>query len=49
MNPNQTLPRHVALIMDGNRRWARKNNLSNETGHSIGIDTLVNIAKTASP
>ena len=48
MNPNQTLPRHVALIMDGNRRWARKNNLSNETGHSIGIDTLVNIAKTAS-
>ncbi len=48
MNPNQTLPRHVALIMDGNRRWARKNNLSNETGHSIGIDTLVNVAKTAS-
>ena len=48
MNSNQPLPRHVALIMDGNRRWARKNNLSNESGHSTGVDTLVNIAKTAS-
>ena len=48
MNSKLNLPRHVAVIMDGNRRWARLNNLSNESGHSNGIDTLVNIAKIAS-
>ena len=30
----QALPEHVAIIMDGNRRWAKKNNLSTPQGHS---------------
>src|SRR3989344_5226109 len=30
------LPKHVALIMDGNRRWAKKNNLPQLEGHRRG-------------
>lgn len=34
------LPRHVAFIMDGNRRWARGKGLSQLQGHSAGVDAL---------
>ena len=27
------LPEHIAIIMDGNRRWAKKNNLNTAQGH----------------
>ena len=33
-------PRHVAVIMDGNSRWAKKNNLSKEEGYTEGIKKL---------
>lgn len=36
----QYLPRHVAVIMDGNGRWARQRNLSNSHGHKAGIEPL---------
>ncbi len=32
--------RHVAIIADGNRRWARARNLSGSEGHEAGTDTL---------
>jgi undecaprenyl diphosphate synthase len=35
--------KHIAIIMDGNRRWARKNSLSLLKGHSKGADTLESI------
>lgn len=34
------LPRHVAVIMDGNGRWAKKQGLPRIMGHRRGVDTL---------
>jgi len=45
MNQDMNLPLHIAIIMDGNRRWARQNNLEIKLGHKKGADTLENIAK----
>lgn len=36
-----TRPVHVAIIMDGNRRWAKKNGLGPIEGHRKGIDALI--------
>jgi len=41
------LPVHVAIIMDGNGRWAKKRNLSRVDGHKAGIDTVRKIVKFA--
>ena len=35
-----TLPRHVAVIMDGNGRWAQQRSLPRVMGHRKGVDTL---------
>ena len=40
-------PETVAIVMDGNRRWAKKNNLPSVSGHRKGIETLIDIVKTA--
>jgi undecaprenyl diphosphate synthase len=34
------LPRHVAIIMDGNGRWARKRGLPRFAGHKAGLDSV---------
>ncbi len=34
------IPRHVAIIMDGNGRWARKRFLPRTAGHKKGVDTV---------
>ena len=41
------IPHHVAIIMDGNRRWARQRRFDVLQGHSKGSDTLKNISKKA--
>lgn len=41
----QNLPKHIAIIMDGNRRWAKNNGLSTKEGHKAGSKNLENIAK----
>ena len=41
------MPKHIAIIMDGNRRWAKQNNLNYKIGHKKGAETLENIAKHA--
>jgi len=39
------LPRHVAIIMDGNGRWAKKNKLNVAMGHRQGTETLREIIR----
>ena len=39
LNPNQ-LPRHIAIIMDGNGRWAKARNLPRIEGHRRGVKTV---------
>ena len=34
-------PRHVAVVMDGNGRWAKKRHMPRFFGHKAGVDTLV--------
>jgi len=41
----QHLPQHVAIIMDGNRRWAEKRHLSRIEGHRAGADKALEIIK----
>jgi len=40
------LPRHVAIIMDGNGRWAQKRLLNRVKGHEKGVETVRNIVRT---
>jgi undecaprenyl diphosphate synthase len=34
------VPRHLAIVMDGNRRWARKRHLPAIAGHRAGVETI---------
>ena len=47
MADNRSIPNHLGLIMDGNRRWAKTNNLSSLQGHKKGYDNLKVIAQHA--
>jgi len=44
---DMTLPTHIAIIMDGNRRWARKKGLPIKLGHKQGAETLKKIVRHA--
>lgn len=39
------LPRHIAIIMDGNGRWATRKGLPRAAGHRAGVESLRNIVK----
>jgi undecaprenyl diphosphate synthase len=39
--PSAPVPRHVAIVMDGNGRWARKRYMPRFFGHKQGVDALV--------
>lgn len=41
------IPSHIAIIMDGNRRWAKKNNLQSAQGHKEGAENLKRLSKFA--
>ncbi|HEV7960515.1 MAG TPA: isoprenyl transferase [Rhizomicrobium sp.] len=43
----QILPRHVAIIMDGNGRWARKRHLPREGGHLAGMNAVRDTVRAA--
>ena len=38
------LPRHIAIILDGNGRWAKKRGLPRTAGHAVGAETVRKIA-----
>src|SRR6202171_4622307 len=40
------LPAHIAIIMDGNGRWANRRNLPRVAGHKAGIDPVRDIVET---
>ncbi|HUX46759.1 MAG TPA: isoprenyl transferase [Desulfosporosinus sp.] len=42
------LPHHIAIIMDGNGRWAQKRALPRSMGHRAGVEALRKIVKTCS-
>ena len=41
------VPTHVAIIMDGNGRWAKQHNQHRSYGHKAGVETVRNITKIA--
>lgn len=43
----QKIPRHIAVIMDGNGRWAEKRGLPRSAGHKEGVETVKRIAEEA--
>jgi undecaprenyl diphosphate synthase len=45
--PEQDLPRHVAIIMDGNRRWARQRGLAEVEGHAAGVEAIRTLLRHA--
>lgn len=45
---DRALPRHVAIIMDGNGRWAKKHSIKIALGHRKGVETLRDIIRESS-
>lgn len=41
----ERLPRHIAIIMDGNGRWAKKRLLPRTLGHKAGVETIREVIK----
>lgn len=39
-SPAQKIPRHVAIIMDGNGRWGKKRHLPRVAGHRVGLEAV---------
>ena len=44
-----SVPRHVAIIMDGNGRWAKKQGLKRTEGHKAGVSSIQKIVRIAWP
>lgn len=44
---NNSFPRHIAIIMDGNGRWAKKRHLNRVEGHRAGVKTVKEIVKAS--
>ncbi len=45
--PHRGTPRHVAIIMDGNGRWARKRLLPRVAGHRAGVEAVRKVVRAA--
>ena len=43
----ERLPAHVAVIMDGNGRWARKRHLPRQAGHVAGVNAVREVVRQA--
>lgn len=47
-DPKGTIPKHIAVIMDGNGRWAQNRRLPRVAGHQEGMETVKTVTKHAS-
>ncbi|WP_338471663.1 isoprenyl transferase [Niallia sp. XMNu-256] len=47
LNQESHIPEHIAIIMDGNGRWAGKRGMPRFAGHKEGVSTIVKIVKAA--
>jgi undecaprenyl diphosphate synthase len=47
MKPENNIPRHVAIIPDGNRRWAKAHGLPASEGHMMGYQRINEISEAA--
>ena len=45
--PPARMPRHVAIIMDGNGRWAKQRGMSRSAGHAAGTEALRDIIRAS--
>ncbi len=45
--PSEDLPRHIAIIMDGNGRWAKRRGLPRIEGHRKGADSVREVTRAA--
>ena len=48
MSASSPIPQHVAIIMDGNGRWARSRKLPRAAGHRAGIESLREVLRVSS-
>lgn len=47
MDGKSSIPAHVAIIMDGNGRWAKRRLMPRKAGHNAGMNALVKITRAA--
>lgn len=45
---NITIPKHIAIILDGNGRWAKKRGMPRTYGHQVGVENIRKVALLAS-
>ena len=45
--PSEVVPHHIAIVMDGNGRWARKRLMPRGMGHKAGVDALVKVVQAS--
>lgn len=45
--PDAAVPRHIAIVMDGNGRWARSRFMPRQAGHRAGVDSVRQVVETA--
>lgn len=48
MQEQLNIPRHIAIIMDGNGRWAKKRMMPRSFGHKAGVETVHRIVEHCS-
>lgn len=48
MKQFEKLPNHIAIILDGNGRWAQKKGLPRNFGHKQGVETLIKVSRYCS-
>ena len=47
MSEKRVIPKHIAIIMDGNGRWAKRQGLARMFGHRQGVETVHDITEAA--